>query len=93
VSAASLTLTIPDTPVSLNLTPTQEGAFAKSNASTVSVKTDNKTGYTLSIASKNEYNGLNNGSSKLVSIGASLSEDNYKSEGNLNTWAYMPSKL
>ena len=102
VSAASLTLTVPDTPISLDLTPTQEGSFAKSNASTVSVKTDAFAGYTLTIASK-DSSSSDSGNSlvnrvneehKLLSIPSSITEEEFKSNSQYNNmWGYMPSKL
>ena len=50
-AAASITLTVPNDPLSLTLTPTPEGTFS-STAANVLIKTDALAGYTLSIKAK-----------------------------------------
>ena len=90
VSAASLTLSVPTGALKIDLQP--NNTFAKSSASSVSVKTNAFAGYTLSIKAKSS-NDLVNGSNKISSISSNLTEDQYKASGNTNTWGYQPSKF
>ena len=92
-SAFSLTLTVPDT-VTINLNPTTNNGFGEGSSSNLKVKTTSPAGYKLQLGSKsNGTNDLTNGSSKLTSITASTTADNFKNSGAANTWGYKPSKL
>ena len=99
VSAAStITVSITDN-VSLDIYTTSEGQFATSDTSTnnVTVRTNNGTGYTLSIKAKTEgSNALintNDPSITIPSITSAVSESDYSSSSTYNnTWGYRPSK-
>ena len=108
VSASSLTLTIPSDPLSLDLNPTVNNGF-NTTTSSFSVKTDNSSGYTVSIKAKNSNNddvssggssstsngsSLVNGDHKLLSISEAVDEDTFKNDNKfINTWGWLPSKL
>lgn len=97
---SSLTLTVSDNMISLNVAPTGGGAFAKSSAVTIGVSTSNYTGYTLSIAAQNSDNPTalindDDNSKTLPSISSIIAEDAFKdpdsgSDYN-NKWGYSPS--
>ena len=108
-AASSLTVSVADT-IGLNIAPTSaSGNFAHSSTSdnTVSVSTDNYTGYTLGIAASSNDSGnntLNYKENNVVvdtinshSITAGVSatnyaNDSYASSNSLNnTWGYRPS--
>ena len=98
VSATSITLTLPDNGIKLDIKPSASSAFTKSSASTYSVKSDAPFGYTLSIKAKDSTNGnslinSSNSTAKLTSISNATSEASFSSSGANNTWGYLPSKL
>ena len=71
------------------------GSFYSSDDSTISVTTDNETGYTLSILGNNGTN-LTDGSYNLSSIESPVSESSFSDIYNTvynNKWGYKPSKL
>ena len=71
------------------------GDSYSSNNSTISVTTDNESGYTLSILGNNGTN-LTNGSYNLSSIESPVSEESFSDIYNTvynNKWGYKPSKL
>ena len=96
-ASSSITVSIDDSTIDLNVAPTGQGAFSKSNATTIGVSTTNYTGYTLSIAAQEGDNptALINGSSSLSSIESALTESQFKaldSTAYNNQWGYLPSK-
>ena len=92
-SAFSITLSVPNS-VSLNVNPSTNSGFGESSTGSITIKTDSPAGYKLQLGSKsNGTNDLTNGSSKLTSITASTTADNFKNSGAANTWGYKPSKL
>lgn len=96
-TASSITVSIDDSTIDLNVAPTGQGAFSKSNTTTIGVSTTNYTGYTLSIAAQEGDNptALVNGSSSLVSIENAITESQFKaldSTAYNNQWGYLPSK-
>jgi len=101
-ASSSITVTIDDNAVDLNVAPTGQGAFSKSSASTIGVSTTNYTGYTLSItadSSSSNPTALINGSDHtktLSSIGSALTEAQFKAldaTSYNNMWGYLPSNL
>ena len=101
VSAASssLTMSIDDAVLDLDIIPhSANGDFAKSTNSTISVTTNNYSGYTLSIAASGSTNLIGDDGS-IVSISSAVSEsdfsaDNTTAANNYNgKWGYLPSKL
>lgn len=93
VFAESITLTIPSDPLTLDITPTDEGTFSDSNNATVSVTTDALAGYTLTVKSDNGNNDLANGESKIPSISSQIPESTASSNFTANSWGYLPSKF
>ena len=90
VSAASLTLTLPSDPLSIDLSPVD--SFKESNTASVSVATsDANWGYNFSIKAK-DSNVLKNGEFTLNSISQNYSLDNFKTSAPANTWGFKPSK-
>ena len=96
---STLTMSIDNTTLSLDILPhSANGDFAKSDNSTISVTTNNYSGYTLSIAASSSTNlAGNNGS--IASIGSAVSEADFSADTttaatNYNgKWGYLPSKL
>ena len=87
---SSITLEIPGD-LSLSVSPDSELHSQKSEA--IKIKTDAYAGYTFTIRGNDEQGRLMNGGIGLGSISGPLDETTYKGSGNLNTWAYLPSKL
>lgn len=103
-SASSITVSIDDSAIDLNVAPTTTtGVFSKSNDSTISVTTDNGTGYTLGIrADGTNPDKLINGSDPsvegmtLTSITSTTTEATFKaldSTAYNGMWGYLPSRL
>ena len=91
-SAASLTLTVPASGLRLDVNPTPEGTYLKSDVGKVTAKTDAFAGYTLDIKAKTSSD-LMNGENKISSISEETTEEEYQSSGNKNTWTWQPSKF
>ena len=94
----SLTLSIDNPAPTVNVSPTATGAFAKSEATTISASTTNATGYTLGIkaTSGTNYDKLIGASSNLASISEATTEEQFKALNATsynNQWGYLPSKL
>lgn len=93
VSAASITLSTPST-LSVNVTPSTEGTFAKSKSGSISVTSDAYAGYTLTVKGKADNNALTSGGNSLPSITetAGIDENTFNSTTHNNKWGYRPSK-
>ena len=90
VSAASLTLTLPSDPLSIDLSPVDE--FKESDTASVSVATsDANWGYNFTIKSKDD-NTLKNSEFALNSISQNYAPDAFKTSAPANTWGFKPSK-
>ena len=94
VSAASITLSTPSALV-INVTPTEEGKFAKSNLGSFSVTSDAYAGYTLKIRGNSDDNALVDGDKKLPSLESTsgISETAFNTAAYNNKWGYKPSKF
>lgn len=100
---SSITVSIDNPTVSLDISPSKtNGSFAKSGNSTVSVSTNNYSGYTLKIESANGSVDLINTSDSTISIdsiSSAVSESDFSADTttaatNYNSkWGYLPSKL
>ena len=92
-TSASLSLSISDSTISLNMTPTTTaGEFSSSSDITVGVNTTNNTGYKLSITANNSTN-LVSGSNNLTTISSAITGDTFFSSSDYNNqWGYKPSK-
>ena len=93
VSAASITLSTPST-LSVNVTPSTEGTFAKSDLGSISVTSDAYAGYTLTVKGKTDNNALMSGGNSLPSITetAGIDESTFNSAAHNNKWGYKPSR-
>ena len=94
-SAASLTLSTPSN-LSVNVTPSTTGAFAKSTKGTITVKSDAYAGYTLKIQDKDSNSALEgkNGSIPSITETAGIAESAFNSDSKYNNmWGYRPSKF
>jgi len=96
---STLTMSIDNTTLSLDILPhSTNGDFAKSDDSTISVTTNNYSGYTLSIAASSSTN-LTGTNGSIASIGSAVSEADFSADTttaatNYNgKWGYLPSKL
>lgn len=91
--AASLTLSTPST-LSVNVTPSTEGTFAKSKSGSISVTSDAYAGYTLTVKGKTDNNALMSGGNSLPSITetAGIDESTFNSAAYNNNWGYKPSR-
>ena len=86
--------------LSVNLRPSVSGSFDKSAECTINVRTDNFTGYTLSIASASvdpdHATSLTDGNGNYIeSISSNVSEADFKNSANTqynNKWGYKPSQ-
>ena len=91
VSAASLTLTVPDA-INLDLSPDMNSGFKESDSATAYAQTSGFWGYNFTIKAT-ENNTLKNGSSIIDSITQSLSSTDFSSKVAANTWGYKPPKV
>ena len=93
VSAATLELSAP-TKLEINVQPTAEGVFEKSNQGTISVTSDAYAGYELTISGSGDNNALVSGSNSLLFLddGTAISEETFRTNKNYNNrWGYKPS--
>ena len=98
-TASSITVSISDNTIDLNVAPTGQGTFSKSSTSTIGVSTTNYTGYTLKISGQDGDNptALVNGSDNtktLSSIESTITESQFKAldaTAYNNMWGYLPS--
>ena len=99
--SASPFLSVDITPtISLDLIPSSTGTFASSSTSdtTVSVMTDNYTGYSLGISASNStitaLTNTNDSNSTISSIDSPIDESTFSTNTNYNNkWGYKPSKF
>lgn len=81
--------------------PSPSGTFKKSDSSTVSISTDNYTGYTFSISAVSDTNSSylindQDSNSKFTSISEATTEAEFKAFSGTSyngLWGYLPSKL
>ena len=97
---STLSMSIDNTTLSLDILPhSTNGDFAKSDNSTISVTTNNYSGYTLSIAASSSSTDLTGTNGSIASIGSAVSEADFSADTstaatNYNgKWGYLPSKL
>ena len=100
-AASETSLTLSSSNVSMSLTPSANGAFSSSDASeqsTISVTTNNYTGYTLKLAgtgaddTSSRLTNANDEDKYFSSISSALSETSFNTAANNNKWGYKPSK-
>ena len=93
VSAATITLSMPSA-LTVNVTPTADGTFAKSNPGSISVTSDAYAGHTLTVKGKTDNDALTSGGNSLPSITetAGIDENTFNSATYNNKWGYKPTK-
>ena len=93
--ARQSTLTVQVSPQNLTIdtTPSAGGHFDHSSNSTISIVTDNYTGYRLSIASETTTNLVSEGNDTIPSITSAITETDFSTSGTYNNkWGYKPSQ-
>ena len=92
---STTTLTLSTSDLSAEITPSStEGTFVTSDPATISVVTNNYSGYTLGISANDDINNTklintNDDTAYLNSISSASSVEEF----NANNWGYLPSKL
>ncbi len=90
---STLSMTISNGSLSINILPSISGEFGKSGDATITVNTDNFTGYTLSISSSETTSSVNANDDEIESIGTSINESTFISNSSYNNkWGYKPSQ-
>ena len=93
--ASTITLGVSNPNLSVNLVPSAGGTFAASSDSTISVKTDNFTGYTLMVAAQSDSaRDLSDGSGHSISsLDSAVSASDFASSSSYNNrWGFKPSQ-
>ena len=90
---STLNLSISTNTLSLDILPTPDGAFNSSDNATISVKTNNFTGYTLSILGDEDGFLVSDEGYPMYSIPSAVSETNFRTSSTYNNkWGYKPSQ-
>ena len=90
---STLNLSISTDTLSLDILPTPDGAFNSSDNATISVKTNNFTGYTLSILGDEDGCLVSDEGHSMDSITSAVSETNFRTSSAYNNkWGYKPSQ-
>ena len=90
---STLTMTVSDSELSFTIMPTASGTFGSSSNNTITVTTDNFTGYSLQIATNDSTDMLNDDDDAIPTIGSSISESTFRNDSNyVNKWGYKPSQ-
>ena len=91
--SSSLTLTLDTNNVAVDITPSADGEFGDSADATITVNTDNFTGYTLQILSKGSTSLTSTSGQTIESIDSSITENTFKNNSSYNNkWGYKPSQ-
>ncbi|MBQ9485164.1 InlB B-repeat-containing protein [Candidatus Saccharibacteria bacterium] len=93
--AKQSTLTISDSAplLSINILPSSSGTFGKTANNTISVTTDNFTGYSLIIAAENSTSLVNGNDDEITSISTAIDETTFTNNSIYNNqWGYKPSQ-
>ncbi len=91
---ATLTLGISTDTLSVDILPDADGTFGKSSDASITVKTDNFTGYTLSISSSSSNTSLKDSANhEIYTLDSAISEDTFSNSSSYNDkWGYKPSQ-
>ena len=82
--SSSLTLTLDTNNVAVDITPSADGEFGDSADATITVNTDNFTGYTLQILSKGSTSLTSTSGQTIESIDSSITENTFKNNSSYN---------
>ena len=93
---ATLTLGVSTDTLSVDILPGANGAFGKSSDAAITVRTDNFTGYTLSIAASNNTTSLTDSSNhEIYTLNSAVSEATFSDSSGTaynDKWGYKPSQ-
>ena len=93
---ATLTLGVSTDTLSVDILPGANGAFGKSSDAAITVRTDNFTGYTLSIAANNNTTSLTDSSNhEIYTLNSAVSEATFSDSSGTaynDKWGYKPSQ-
>ena len=90
---STLTISFQTDILELEIMPSFGGTFASSNTSSVSVSTDNFTGYSLFISTGNSTSLVNNNNDEIQSISSSVDGTTFSTNSAYNNkWGYKPSQ-
>lgn len=91
--ASTLTLGVSENDLLIDLQPSANGTFGDSSNSVISVRTDNFTGYTLSIEALDSTDLESQEGFAIPSISSAVSASDFSSNSNYNNmWGYKPSQ-
>ena len=91
--ASSISVGFTQDLLQLHISPTPEGTFGKSTNSTITVNTDNYTGYSMSIKSSDSTSIVNTNNDEITSISSAIDEATFSSSSSYNNkWGYKPSQ-
>ena len=91
---STLTLTTSTNSLTVELTPGAAGTFGKSNAATISVTTDNFSGYTLGVFTDGNTDLVGDTGGTIQSISSAVTEQAFSTNSDYNNkWGYRPSKI
>ena len=90
---STLTVSMTQGILSMTLTPSGDGTFGKSSSSTIGVRTDNFSGYSMKIVSPGSTSLMNHNNDEIQSISSAIDETTFSSSTTYNNkWGYVPSQ-
>ena len=90
---STISISVQSGTLSLNLMPSPEGNFGQSNNASVSVSTDNFTGYNLSIVSSGSSSLVNSNDDEVESISSAITQQAFSTSSSYNNqWGLKPSQ-
>lgn len=90
---STLTVSMTQGILTMTLTPSGDGTFGKSSSSTIGVRTDNFSGYSMKIVSPGSTSLMNHNNDEIQSISSAIDETTFSSSTAYNNkWGYVPSQ-
>lgn len=90
---STLTMTIDTNELSVHVIPAIDGAVATSDDATISVSTDNYSGYVLSVATNNGTSLVDGDNNEIESISSIVSATDFATQATFkNKWGFKPSQ-
>ena len=93
---STLSMTISADALAFSITPTADGAFGKTFNNTISITTDNFTGYTLSVSSSTSTSMENSNHDAITTISSAIDESTFangSADTYNNKWGYQANIL
>ena len=88
-----ISITTDTNSLDVSLLPSPGGVFKKSANSTITIATNNFTGYNLTIAAENSTSLVNSTDDEIASIGTAIDENTFSSSSTYNNkWGYRPNQ-